>query len=76
METTEKIETETMSLMDKKANDLTVGDVLKANLIVTAAIVAVPIVVGGTVTGVKKLAALYQERKARKLDSTETTDTE
>jgi hypothetical protein len=43
---------------------------------VTAAIVAVPIVVGGTVTGVKKLAALYQERKARKLDSTETTDTE
>lgn len=54
------------SLMNKKLDDLTVGDAVKINLAVIATTVAVPVVIWGATAAVDGVKSRLHARKARK----------
>ena len=65
------------SLLNKKADDLTVGDNFKLIAIVTTAFVGIPVAIAGVSAGVQKVHQLWKQKKeARKNDFIETTAVE
>lgn len=59
-------------ILDKKPDDLTVGDALKINAVILAAIVAIPVAISGVIVGTDKAVQKFKEmRKNRKNKKTE-----
>lgn len=64
----------TPSLMNKKADELTVADNFKLVAIMVGAFVAIPVVIGGASAAVQTFAELRRQRKAeKKVEAIETT---
>lgn len=59
-------ETETTSLMNKKVDDITVGDALKINLVIIAAMAAIPVALIGVEAGRKAVVRLHNMRENKK----------
>lgn len=60
------METNTTSIWNKNANDLTVGETLKISAVVTIGSMVVAAGVIGALAGVEKFASWNQSRKAKK----------
>lgn len=57
---------ETVKLMNKNVNDLTVGDALKINGAILAVMVAIPLTITGVAAGKEKVASMLKQRKLNK----------
>jgi len=72
----EEIENNT-SLLNKKADDLTVADNFKLVAITVAAFVAIPVVIAGASAAVQTAVQMRKQRKAeKKIECIETTAVE
>ena len=60
------MDNETVSILDKKADDITVRDALKINAVILAVMVGVPLAIAGIAAGYEVLSQKRQERKAAK----------
>lgn len=61
---------ENTSLMNKNVNDLTVGDALKINLVILAAMAAIPVSVCAVVEVKERLTSWNTKRKLNKMVTT------
>lgn len=61
-------ETSAPTLMQKKIDDFTLGDSLKVNAVILAALLAIPVVTYGVTAGVERIVNFRKNRKSKKFE--------